>query len=931
MHILLAILFELLFVATLVLLFYSLKQRYGLTPLYILLGSLQYFQTILYKSFFVTIFGEYHIALTATILFCSTLFAILLIYIKEGVQVTRNLILGIVLSNLAFTMLTGFLGFEHKVMKDIINYPGLDPSFFAINIKLFIVGTVTLILDAFIIVILYEYFYVKMKWLISYLRILLTMLIIMNFDAVVFSTGSFWNNDNLSNIIISQVIGKSIAAVFFGTVLYIYLRFINKFLADAGLPGEIGNRDILSILTYQGRFKRLVSEKAMVDKELQSVILDKEKEREKALHRYDVMTSVRDLRIDKFTTAEQAKEFLLKVRSAFEVDACSIHLIEKEELQLLAGIGITEAGKEFKLTITLPYLSKMVKNKQSLCIEDTRIDPMFNLKPADAGNLFKYISCAGAPLLADGEVIGLLKLYSINSIRRFTDLELEHLQGFANQIAYKIEASQLFAQNEKHKEVLIKQIVARKKVEDAIKESEEKYRTLVEQASDGIAISNESLGLEQVNMMICKMLGYSREELLKLSIFDISVTRPADAENRFDELQRGNSVLQERMFKCKDGATIPVEVSTVKMVDGNYLSFVRDITQRKHDEMRNQFLLLRNRQTITSMLDGFLLADDTGRIVETNPAYCRMTGYSNEELLGMNVNEIEATLSQEEFESRIKQMLEKKAVKFETRHRRKDKALIDLEVSISIMDFDEKPLVAAFVRDITERKKAQEQIENYNIQLRKLTAHLQSIREEERRRIGREIHDDLGQQLTAIKMDAAWIDKNTPAEASLKKEKLKNIIALLDGSNTAVRRILSELKPSVLDEYGLLDVLDWQASQFTANTGVPVEMICSQTDIRLSENIATCIFRIFQESLTNITRYAKAKLVISSIKLFDDYIEVNIEDDGIGFDVSKISTRATFGILGMQERVSALSGKFIINSDMGIGTRISFSIPLKQK
>jgi PAS domain S-box-containing protein len=329
------------------------------------------------------------------------------------------------------------------------------------------------------------------------------------------------------------------------------------------------------------------------------------------------------------------------------------------------------------------------------------------------------------------------------------------------------------------------------------------------------------------------------------------------------------------------------------------------------------------------MIDGYIMISTEGRIIEVNPAYCKMLGYTREEILQKYAYELEGKLTKEEVTGAFKEIADKKQVQLESRHIRKNKTLIDVEISAFALLFEDKLFIAGFIKDITERKKIEEQVKAYNTQLKQLTAHLQSIREEERRRIGREIHDDLGQQLTAIKMDIAWIDKNTAAASKQIKTKLKNIIQLLDGSNLSVRRILSELKPSILDEYGLLDAMDWQRKQFTANTGIPVELVCTEKEIKLPADIATCIFRIFQESLTNITRYAKAKNVITSISLSGNHISVSIKDDGKGFDTSKIRDMATFGILGMQERVSALAGKFNIQSENGKGTMISVKIPYK--
>ena len=233
--------------------------------------------------------------------------------------------------------------------------------------------------------------------------------------------------------------------------------------------------------------------------------------------------------------------------------------------------------------------------------------------------------------------------------------------------------------------------------------------------------------------------------------------------------------------------------------------------------------------------------------------------------------------------------------------------------------------------DITDRKLAEKEMEESSQKLRQLTTHLLNIREEERKRIGREIHDELGQQLTAIKMDISWIAKKTDPSQEAFKTKLQNVIALLDGGNQSIRRILNELRPVILDDYGLLEALRWQAQQFTANTHIPVAMTASESDMRIPEEISTCIFRIFQEALTNITRYAKATQVKVSLDIDSDSVLLNIEDNGLGFDTELTKTKKSFGILGMKERVASLNGRFDLSSVPGNGTRISIHIPITQK
>ncbi|MDB5210856.1 MAG: domain S-box protein, partial [Sediminibacterium sp.] len=230
-------------------------------------------------------------------------------------------------------------------------------------------------------------------------------------------------------------------------------------------------------------------------------------------------------------------------------------------------------------------------------------------------------------------------------------------------------------------------------------------------------------------------------------------------------------------------------------------------------------------------------------------------------------------------------------------------------------------------QDITERKKAEDKLKQSYAEIRQLTEHLQNIREDERKNIAREIHDELGQQLTAIKMDVAWIDKKTPEATDEIKRKLKNIIGLLNESNQSVRRILSELRPKILDDHGLLEAIQWLGHEFSRASGIPVTFVSTEKDIKASEQIATCIFRVCQEAFTNITRHSHATHVLNSIKITEGNIVVTIEDNGVGFDATSIQNKKSFGILGMKERVGSLGGKFELVASVGKGTSIKVSLP----
>jgi len=229
-------------------------------------------------------------------------------------------------------------------------------------------------------------------------------------------------------------------------------------------------------------------------------------------------------------------------------------------------------------------------------------------------------------------------------------------------------------------------------------------------------------------------------------------------------------------------------------------------------------------------------------------------------------------------------------------------------------------LIRGSIIDITERKKAQDELKQSYESIRYLTDHLQNIREQERIHIAREIHDELGQQLTVLKMDISWLNKKIADADSSVKQKLKNLTEMLNGTVKTVRRISSELRPSLLDDLGLIAAMEWQLKEFEDRSGIKTTFVADETEVELSDSVKTGFFRIFQESLTNIARHANAKNVSTSLKNSDQKIILCIEDDGKGFDKKKIEDKRTLGILGMKERTLMMGGEYSINSIPGKGT-----------
>ena len=474
-------------------------------------------------------------------------------------------------------------------------------------------------------------------------------------------------------------------------------------------------------------------------------------------------------------------------------------------------------------------------------------------------------------------------------------------------------------------------ITERKKAEEAIKESEEKYRTLVEQASDAILIVDEKGKFITVNSSVYRMSKYTEEELSKMSIYDFFI--PEEIKHRpldFEELIQGKSVISERSIKIKDGTVMHIEI-TAKLLSGNrLLAFVRDISERKKAERALAESENRLRTIVQTEPECIKLLNINGEMEDINPAGLEMIEADTiEKVQGHSVLDVINKPYKKAFKKIIKEGFNGKSGIIEYQ-------ITGYKGSVRWLDTHAVPLknqegkivsLLCVTRDMTKSKKAQEEINKTAEQLRQLTAHLQGIREEERKRIGREIHDELGQQLTAIKMDVVWIDKKIPEETTALKNKLKNIIGLLDGSNQSIRRILSELRPVILDDHGLLEAMEWLGNQFTANTGIIVKFDCSETEIKSSEQITTCVFRVYQEAFTNITRHACAKLVATSLSIEDETIVVTVKDDGKGFDIESVQNKKSFGIFGMKERVLSLGGKFELISSPGKGTKIIMILP----
>jgi PAS domain S-box-containing protein len=233
------------------------------------------------------------------------------------------------------------------------------------------------------------------------------------------------------------------------------------------------------------------------------------------------------------------------------------------------------------------------------------------------------------------------------------------------------------------------------------------------------------------------------------------------------------------------------------------------------------------------------------------------------------------------------------------------------------------------VTDINKRKQAEEQLMASREQMRQLSRHCESVREEERTNLAREIHDELGQLLTALNIDMSWIANRIPESDGPLVEKMKAMGELIDQAIETMKRISSELRPGVLDYLGLAAAIEWLAQELGKRTEIKFGFKSSPREITLDRDLATALFRICQEALTNVVRHADANRVRITLKKEAGRIVLVVRDNGKGIDQERIADPKAFGLIGMKERARSFGGEVRISRGTRQGTKVAVSIPCR--
>jgi PAS domain S-box-containing protein len=327
---------------------------------------------------------------------------------------------------------------------------------------------------------------------------------------------------------------------------------------------------------------------------------------------------------------------------------------------------------------------------------------------------------------------------------------------------------------------------------------------------------------------------------------------------------------------------------------------------------------------LESAMDGIISCDDSQAIVLYNRAAEKMFGWTAEEALGQPLT----LLIPSRFHSMHSQQVRQFGATGTTSRRMGDNTILyarrkngdefPIEASISKLSTPEGKLYTVILRDITERVRARDELAAF-------AAESAGVREQEKARIARELHDELAQALTAAKMDAIWLRDRLPEDAEA-QSKLATMLQMLDSCVASTRRIAADLRPLVLDDLGLVPALEWLVQNFTQRTSVPCELIVDES-LELEEPFATGVFRIVQESLQNVAKHAEAQRVEVEIQMQGDYLLLRVQDDGIGFRPSAPRKPQSLGLVGLRERAQLMRGELRVDSSPGAGTRVDARIP----
>ncbi|MFO8111637.1 MAG: PAS domain S-box protein [Desulfosalsimonadaceae bacterium] len=478
----------------------------------------------------------------------------------------------------------------------------------------------------------------------------------------------------------------------------------------------------------------------------------------------------------------------------------------------------------------------------------------------------------------------------------------------------------------------------RKNPREALTESETTLRKLFMNAPVGIFRANSKGELFDANPEMARIAGFSSHDTVPSTIHEVSLRMYVDPGRTIAFLHQLKETGYVENFECEafrwDGEHIWLSMSArisrrLSGDDFEIEGFAVEITPRKEFEG----LLQEYRSAVEGSEELMAVIDKAYAYRMVNKAYLQRHGKSREDVIGKSVGDL---VGMHYFQFIVKPYMDRcfagENVVYERKAFYPTVGTRRLEVHYHpLWSGSRVEKIVAILRDITDYKKAENELRQSQHQLRQLAAYLQNVREQERTEIARTVHDELGQALTGLKIDLGLHEKQLarclPDHAPL-FETTKSMTGLVDYLIKFTRELVSELRPSILDDLGLDAAVEWYIEKYRSRTGLSVRYSSGAGLETLDGEIATALYRIVVESLTNVTRHARANAVMIDLTIAEQILVLKIKDDGVGITRDRVNRTRSFGIVGMRERALAFGGTIEFDGRPGKGTTVRVQIPL---
>jgi PAS domain S-box-containing protein len=389
------------------------------------------------------------------------------------------------------------------------------------------------------------------------------------------------------------------------------------------------------------------------------------------------------------------------------------------------------------------------------------------------------------------------------------------------------------------------------------------------------------------------------------------------------------TVVHEHFWANGERRVVEVMAAPFLGADGAFLGIIESIVDITERELA-QDELARLRKAVETAGEVIFLTDRGGIITYVNPEFTRLYGYAAERVVGKTTPRIlkSEMMTPRDYELFWQTLLSRRVVKGEIINRCKDGSFVTVEGSASPI-IDENDAIVGFLaiqRDITARKQAEETLQQYADRLRALSAQIADVTETERQQLALELHDQVGQNLSALGINLNIVRSQMPEQTTTAvRSRLDDSLSLLEQTAERIRDVMADLRPPVLDDYGLVAALHWYGERLTRRTDVVVSVEGDESIPRLAPRVENALFRIAQEALTNVVKHAQATQVAVTVTVDRETLCLSVADDGIGLDPAVLAEPDQWhgwGLLTMIERAEAVGGRCRIESDPGHGTRV---------